>query len=109
MEIKSRLTSRQKQLSGLGPERNSPAEQMAYLVEVATKFQRLVYLAVNAAHGADDAFETSPDLCVAPAIMSRMKTFSDEMANYSEAYAFSRDESDQPFAFKDNSDEPADV
>lgn len=106
MEIKSRLASRQKQLSRLGPERNSPTEQMAYLVEIATKFQRLVYLAVNATHGADDAFETSPDLCVAPAVMSRMKTFSDEMAQYSEAYAFSRDWSGEPVTFEDDSDEP---
>ncbi|KXS94723.1 hypothetical protein AC579_9202 [Pseudocercospora musae] len=106
VEIKSRLASRQKQLGRLGPERNSPAEQMAYLVELATKFQRLVHLAMNAAHGADDAFETSPDLCVAPAVMSRMQTFSDEMANYSEAYAFSHDESSEPLAFEEDSDEP---
>jgi hypothetical protein len=53
-------------------------------VEIATKFEHLVYLAMNAAHGANNIFEKSPDLCVAPSIMSRMKTFSVEMAHYSQ-------------------------
>jgi hypothetical protein len=75
----------------LGLERNTSAEQTAYLIGLAAKFQRLVSLSMNASHGADDAFETSPGLCIAPAVMSRMKIFSDEMAKYGESYSFNGD------------------
>ncbi|KAM3425678.1 hypothetical protein BST61_g7618 [Cercospora zeina] len=92
VEIKSRLALCQKKLRGLGAERNTPAEQTAYLIELATRFQRLVSMSISATHGADDTFEKSPALCIAPAVMSRMKTFSDEMAQYGESYAFARDD-----------------
>ncbi|KAF2023591.1 dynamin GTPase [Setomelanomma holmii] len=104
-EIKSRLASCRRQLNGLGLERNTSAEQTAYLIGLASKFQRLVFLSMNASHGADDAFETSPGLCIAPAIMSRMKVFSDEMAEYGESYSFNCDNGDiAPPAFVDDED-----
>ncbi|CAK1356816.1 unnamed protein product [Cercospora beticola] len=90
-EIKGRLATCQKKLRGLGAERNTPAQQTAYLIQLATKFQRLVSLSISATHGADNAFETTPALCIAPALMSRMKIFSDEMAKYGATYAFSSD------------------
>ncbi|GIZ42843.1 hypothetical protein CKM354_000609600 [Cercospora kikuchii] len=90
-EIKNRLATCQKKLRGLGAERNTPAQQTAYLIQLATKFQRLVSLSISATHGADHAFETTPALCIAPALMSRMKISSDEMAKYGATYAFSSD------------------
>jgi hypothetical protein len=78
---------------------------MAYLVGLATRFQRLVFLSVNATHGADDAFETSPELRIAPAVMSRMKIYSDEMAKYGESYSFNCNDSDIAPAFVEDSDE----
>ncbi|KAK3074249.1 hypothetical protein LTR53_003472 [Teratosphaeriaceae sp. CCFEE 6253] len=88
IEIKGRLDACQERLQGLGPERNGPAEQMAYLTRVATHFQRLVSLALNAMYGADGVFDGVPELRIAPAIMSRMKIFSDEMGKYGQLYAF---------------------
>ncbi|KAK3625369.1 hypothetical protein LTR56_020454 [Elasticomyces elasticus] len=94
------------------PQRNSSAEQMAYLTQLATRFQRLVSYALNANHGADEAFEKYPRLRIAPAVMSRMKIFSDEMAKYGQTYTFmsrdSKGSSSIPLAFIDDSDtEPA--
>nr|OQO32491.1 hypothetical protein B0A51_00900 [Rachicladosporium sp. CCFEE 5018] len=62
---------------------------------VKTEFpRRLVVLALNATHGADDLFETDHRLRIAPAIMSRMKTFSEEMAKYGHTYAFTAQDND---------------
>ncbi|KAK6401745.1 hypothetical protein LTR95_019149 [Oleoguttula sp. CCFEE 5521] len=94
VEIKSRLNACRERLAELGPERNSPAEQMAYLTRISTRFQRLVVLALNATHGADDVFETDHRLRIAPAIMSRMETFSEEMAKYGHTYAFTAQDND---------------
>lgn len=66
---------------------------MAYLIGLATKFQRLVTLSINATHGADDAFDTNPELRTAPAVMSRMKIFSNEMAKYGELYSLNHSDS----------------
>jgi hypothetical protein len=90
----------------LGLERNTSAEQTAYLIGLATKFQRLVSLSMNATHGADDAFETSPGLCIAPAVMSRMKIFSDEIARYGESYSFNcNDDVIAPVFMKDSEED----
>jgi hypothetical protein len=59
---------------------------------------------MNATHGADDAFETSPNLCIAPAVMSRMKIFSDEMAKYGESYSFNCNDDGIHQAFEDDPD-----
>lgn len=88
VEVQGRLDACRKRLHDLGPERNSSAEQMGYLIDLASQFQRLVSLALNATHGADHVFDTSPAMRIAPAVMSRMKTFSDEMAKYGEVYSF---------------------
>ncbi|KAK4546242.1 hypothetical protein LTR36_002379 [Oleoguttula mirabilis] len=87
-EIKSRLNSRRRRLSDLGPERKGAAEQMAHLTKLATRFQRIVSLALGANYGADDVFITDSALRIAPAVMARMKIFSDEMTTYGQAHSF---------------------
>jgi hypothetical protein len=94
LEIRGRLDTCQKQIDDLGPERNTPAEQVVYLTRLATKFQRLVFLALNATHGADEAFEDSK-MRIAPAVMARMKKFSDEMADYGQTFAFKTKDDDK--------------
>lgn len=69
---------------------------MAYLTQLATQFQRLVFNAMYANHGTDDAFEKHPRLRIAPAVMARMKAFSDEMAEYGQTYAFMPRDSSEP-------------
>ena len=61
---------------------------MEYLTKFSVNFQRLVTLALNATHGADNSFATHARLRIAPAVMARMKTFSDEMASYGHWFAF---------------------
>jgi hypothetical protein len=95
LEIRGRLDACQKQIDDLGPERNTPADQVVYLTRLSTKFQRLVFLALNATHGADEAFEDSR-MRIAPAVMSRMKTFSDEMAEYGQTFAFKTKDDGKP-------------
>jgi hypothetical protein len=63
---------------------------------------------MNASYGSDDAFETIPGLCIAPTVMSRMKVFSDEMANYDESYSFNCNDSNIAPVFVEGSDEDVD-
>lgn len=87
-EIRKRLTDCQKNISNLGPERESSAAQMASLTEIATKFQRLVTLALAANHGADSVFESNSSLRIAPSATARMEAFSDDMSRYGQEYSF---------------------
>lgn len=87
-EIRKRLNDREKQLTNMGPERGSSAAQMASLTEVATRFQRLVSLALTANHGADKVFDSRPSLCIAPSATARMEAFSDDMSRYGQEYSF---------------------
>lgn len=87
-EVKSRLERRQKKLNGLGPERGGSVDQMAYLTNLATRFQRLAAAALSANHGADSMFDEESALRLTPAVILRMKAFSDDMARYGETYSF---------------------
>jgi hypothetical protein len=95
-EIKNRLTARQKKLDQLGPERGGSMEQMAYLTKMAAQFQRIAALALSANYGADDIFGNDDSLRIAPAIMARMKTFSDDMAKFGHEYEFLKDKEAAP-------------
>jgi hypothetical protein len=90
VDIKGKLDDRQRKLDGLGPERSGPAEQSAYLIKVATQFQQLVRLALNANHGADNAFEREPALHISPKTMARMKEFASVMSASGQTYSFSK-------------------
>ena len=57
LEISKKLSTKQDQLKLLGPERSSSAAQAAYLTELATEYQRLVTLSLNAKFGSDERFE----------------------------------------------------
>ena len=61
---------------------------MVYLIDLASKFQRLVSLALSATHGANDAFDTDPAMRLALALVSRMQLFSNKIRWYGETYAF---------------------
>ncbi len=87
-EIQTRLADRKARLSKLGVERNSPGEQLAYLVDLAMNFQRLVNFGLNANHGADNIFDAANAMRIAPAVMSRMKLFADEMDENGQLFAF---------------------
>ncbi|KAK4505474.1 hypothetical protein PRZ48_003437 [Zasmidium cellare] len=91
-EIKGEFDKLSKKLADLGPERGGSAEQMAFLTNLATQFQRLVSAARTANHGADKLFDKEPSLRILPAIYSRMNTFSSEMAAYGETYYFLTEE-----------------
>lgn len=96
MEIRSRLVTARRLLADLGPERESHMDQLVYLTSIATDYQRLVSFALRANHGADEVFEARPGLRIAPAIIGRMKTFSEDMAMYGATYAFQANESNLP-------------
>lgn len=78
----------QNRLDDLGPERGSQPEQLAFLNDLATRFQRLVSFALIANHGADDIFDAELALRMSPAVMTRMQIFSDEVAKYGHTYSF---------------------
>lgn len=61
-DVKTSLEKCKEKLKSLGSERGNPAEQMSYLVGLASQFQRLVSAALISNHGSDDLFESNPAL-----------------------------------------------
>lgn len=78
----------------MGPERSSPTAQAAYLTEVATQYQRLLSLSLDAKFGSDERFETSAALRLAPKVMARFVTFEKEMARCGHEYSFGTNHDD---------------
>lgn len=72
----------------MGPSRDSSAAQMASLTEIASKFQRLVSLALAANYGADQTFDSRPSLRISSSATARRQAFSDDMSRYGQEYAF---------------------
>ncbi|KAK1807768.1 hypothetical protein LTR12_017883 [Friedmanniomyces endolithicus] len=91
-EIEKKLKAAQMSLGDMGPERSSPHLQGMYLTDLASRFQRLVSLSLDAKYGADRAFDKDPSLRMAPAIAARFTSFSDDIGQYGQEFAFSSPE-----------------
>lgn len=80
-------------------ERDSREKQLMYLTDLATQFQRLVVLSIDAKYGSDAAFDNST-MRLATLVSERNAMFSDELAKNGQEYRFtsqdmSFDESEQ--------------
>lgn len=69
-------------------ERGSTENQSIYLTQIATNFQRLVSLSVEAKYGRDEFFDSDASLRLATAIMARNIGYADSMRMYGEQYPF---------------------
>ncbi|KAK1054174.1 hypothetical protein LTR74_016038 [Friedmanniomyces endolithicus] len=91
-EIEKKLKAAQKSLGDMGPERSSPRAQSMYLTDLASRFQRLVTLSLDAKYGSDKSFDKDPALRMAPATAARFTSFSDDIGQYGQEFAFSTPE-----------------
>lgn len=90
-EISSKLKLCKHQLDALGPSRATRDQQYKFLLDLATKYQKITALALNAHYGGDDVFETAPTLKLATAIVDRNASFSDDVWQRGHAMAFNKD------------------
>ena len=90
-EINSKLKLCKHQLDALGPSRGTRDQQYKFLLELATRYQTITSLALQAHYGGDDVFESTPTLKLATAIVSRNTTFSDDMWQRGHTMAFHKE------------------
>ena len=94
-DINKRLNERKKQLKSLGPCRENREQQHEYLLNIATRFQSTVFLALTAHYGADDLFEDVSRLKLATAVVDRNGIFADDVSKLGHTMKFSQDESSE--------------
>lgn len=82
-----KLTAARGALRQLGMERETPEKQLLYLTDLATQFQRLVSLSVDAKYGNDGVFDDM-ELRLATLVSKRNATFSDDLAHRGQEYRF---------------------
>lgn len=87
-EIGKKLTVAQKLLNELSAGRDTSAAQSAYFTELATQFQRLVSLSLDAKYGPDELFDVHPSLRIATAVTARSKMFCEEVARCGQEFSF---------------------
>ena len=90
-EIRQRLKVCKQSLEDLGPSRETHKEQHTLILNLATRFQRIANLALNAQYGGDDAFDRSPSLRLATAVVNRNEKFSDDVWKRGHKMTFSND------------------
>lgn len=78
-DINKRLKACRQQLEALGPHREEKDQQYEYLLELATRFQAVTSLALEAHYGGDDVFDGSPILRLATAVVRRNEIFADDV------------------------------
>lgn len=86
-----KLTTARVTLRQLGMERETPEKQLLYLTDLATQFQRLVSLSVDAKYGNDGIFDDM-GLRLATLVSKRNATFSDDLAHRGQEYRFGNPE-----------------
>ena len=90
ISAKSRFSKRQ--LDALGPSRATRDLQFKFLLELATQYQNITALALQAHYGGNDVFDDSPTLKLATAIVSRNAIFSDDVEQRGHAMAFEKND-----------------
>jgi hypothetical protein len=89
VEIGKKLVACKESLKGLGADRETLAEQTKYLLAMATEFQRIASLALDAKYGGDDVFEKYPSLRLATMVVNRNETFSKAIEANGHTFCFS--------------------
>lgn len=87
-EISKKLKTAQAHIKQLGMERETPEKQAAYLLELATCFQKVVMLALEAKYGRSDLFDNDSTLRLATAVTLRNASFGNEVDNWGQEYQF---------------------
>lgn len=87
-EVGRRLVAARKRLRNLGVERNTKTLQLAYLTDLAPRFQRLVSLSLDAKYGSDEAFDYQTSLRLATAVTARSTKFNGDMARCRQEFTF---------------------
>ena len=90
-DINKRLNERKKQLKLIGPCRGNRDQQHEYLLNLATRFQSTVSLALTAHYGADDVFDDVPTLKLATAVVERNEIFADDVWKLGHTMAFGQE------------------
>ncbi|KAM5464735.1 hypothetical protein MauCBS54593_006826 [Microsporum audouinii] len=78
-EISKRLQASRHLLQALGTERDTPEKQRAFLVSLATQYERVTSHAMSANYGADDLFDKHKDLRIATIVAQRNDIFARNM------------------------------
>ncbi|KAK4449599.1 P-loop containing nucleoside triphosphate hydrolase protein [Podospora aff. communis PSN243] len=87
-EIRGLLKDAKQKHNALGQPRNTERDQQIYLLEVVTKFQRLVRDALTANYSFDPAFETTQDLRLITTIRNMTADFTRDFAKLSHSHRF---------------------
>lgn len=82
IEIGKKLKTAQIDLQGMGVERETPESQSAFLLSLATRFQKVVSLGLYAKYGSSDLFDDDPSLRLATEVISRNLQFATEVEDW---------------------------
>ncbi|KAF4629777.1 hypothetical protein G7Y89_g8365 [Cudoniella acicularis] len=88
LELNKKLKACKTLLADLGPKRETLAEQSKYLIDIATRFQENVALALAARYWGNDAFDQQPSLRLATSVVLRNEVFSKTVEKCGHTYCF---------------------
>ncbi|KAK2734869.1 hypothetical protein FQN57_001432 [Myotisia sp. PD_48] len=88
LEISKRLQASRQTLAALGSERDTPEKQRMFLLDIATKFQKITSLALMSNYGADELFDQHEELRIATKVALRSDSFSEQLRTCGHKYMF---------------------
>jgi hypothetical protein len=97
-EIGRKSSEANRLLKALGPERSTPAAQASYLIDLATQYQQLAMLSLQARFGSDERFDRFTALRLAPIVMARAAIFESDMASHGHIFKFTGDQTQKSVA-----------
>ncbi|KAJ5917530.1 hypothetical protein N7466_011084 [Penicillium verhagenii] len=87
-EVSKKLKDRQLGIRSLGPQRNTPEQQLQYLLDIVSSFQSLTMQALGANYSSNDAFENSDALRLATRVVTRNEKFSEDLSRWGHLFDF---------------------
>lgn len=88
MELNKRLRICRESLTDLGASRDTSTHQSKYLIDIATRFQEVAGLALDAKYWGNDIFNRHPSLKLATLVIGRSEIFSKTVQANGHTYRF---------------------
>ncbi|TVY58278.1 Interferon-induced GTP-binding protein Mx2 [Lachnellula cervina] len=107
-ELNKELKRCKNLLSDLGPKRDTPAEQFKHLIDIATRFQENVGLALTARYWGNDIFDKYPSLRLATAVVHRNNVFANTVEECGHTFCFSSQNATDSEAKSETNDSESD-
>ncbi|TIA32625.1 dynamin GTPase [Aureobasidium pullulans] len=90
-ELHYRLTTAKRSLEALGVDRSTVEEQRRFILDISTRFNEVVSMALTSNYSSSSLFDDDPSLMFVTSVVNRNDRFGEDVEKFGHSYVFGKD------------------